>query len=425
MKLFRLLPLIIILTFQGCGKDSSYSLEELSSASTPAEALDSSLEYRIGLFKDQNFDPAKITHIIVVGSAIKEDSDQFFQSGLSRAFRYKEVWPNRQVVIMSTPDVINRTDEQIFDKYNVKVIKKAQGRFTAPVLIKEMKVFPRIASFDFFGHSSPWALKIDDYYAPFDPSGHFEALMELRPNFLPNAFATLNGCNTGFAVAPNLSKALGIPVSGSLTSSVFERVEADGFWYKEDDKNKHNYVTSNRYSYKDKLFCSTGACTRMKASRHNYSSIWGHFKEGGLSFDKFFCNFEDTGDGRCEKGMAMSLMGFPSVRPISPNSSVADFKKVVFDWLCSTGRNDSYFNNCVYGIESAVNRQDLIYRSHSSNELECDFRSCNVKVSCQIDAVTSTPAAGSCRLITLPNPYPTNVAREFLSLMRGFDQIRE
>ena len=426
MKRSALLYLSLFVLIVSCGKSSSLpSPDKKTGAETAIELADKSLEYRVGLFKDEIFDPNKVTHIILVGSAMREDSDQFFQSGLSRAYRYKELWPERQVVIMSTPDVINKTDEQVFSKYNIKVVKKVNARFTAPLFIAEMSVFTKIASFDFYGHSSPWALKIDDYFAPFDPSAHVNALSVLKGNFLPNAYATLNGCNTGFSIAPNLSRALEIPVSGSLTSSVFERLESDGFWYKEDDKNSGQYVTTNKTSYSEKLSCATGACTRMKPSRYNYSSIWGHFKEGGLSFDKFFCNFENRGDGKCEKGMAMSLLGFPSVRPISLKSSVYEYKKVVFDWLCSTGKNSSYFRNCVYGIEDAVNRQDLIYRSHPTNELNCDFNSCNVKVTCTIDTATNTPAPGSCKVVTIPNPQPTNVAQEYLSLMRGFDQIRE
>ncbi len=410
-----------------CGKSSPHS----GSAGSDEEVagsfsdVDKTLEYRVGLFKDSVFDPKKVTHIIVVGSAMKVDSDQFFQSGLSRAHRYKEVFPSRQVVIMSTPDVVKRTDEEIFNKYKIKVVKKVNARFTASLLIKEMSAFSQIASFDFFGHSSPWALKIDDLHAPFDPSGNHNELVALRKSFIPGAYATMNGCNTGFSIAPNLSKALGIPVSGSLTSSVFERVEADGHWYKEGDKNRSNYVTSNRHSFSDKLSCALGVCTRMKASRHNYSSIWGHFKEGGLSFDKFFCNFADAGDGQCEKGMALSLFGFPSVEPVNLNSRESEFKKVVFDWLCSTGKSDNYFNDCANGIEAAIWRDDLVYKSHPSNELHCDFRSCNTKVTCVIDAKTNTPAAGTCKLITTTNPNPSNITREYLSLMRGFDQIRQ
>ncbi len=52
-------------------------------------------EYRLGLFQDTSFDVQKITHVIIVGSAVKEDSNQFFQSGLSRAYRLKELFPDQ------------------------------------------------------------------------------------------------------------------------------------------------------------------------------------------------------------------------------------------------------------------------------------------------------------------------------------------
>ncbi len=416
----------LLLMISSCGKKDGSAGEELKvilpEVTQPTKEFP--LEYRIGLFQDELLDPLKVTHIIVIGSAMHEDSDQFFQSGISRAYRYKELWPERQVVIMSTPDVINRTDEQVFAKYKINVVKKVDLRFTANLLIAEIGAFEKIASLDFFGHSSPWALKIDDVQAPFDPSVHVRALSKLRPKFLPNAYVTLNGCNTGFSIAPDLSSALELPVSGSLTSSVFERIESDGHWYKEDDQSKLRYVSTNRVSYDKKLICATGACTRMKSSRHNYSSFWGYFKDGGLSFDKFFCNFVDF-DGRCERGMAMSLLGFPSVRPISLKTSIEDFKDVVYDWLCSTGSRNNYFKKCIEGIEDAVNQQHLVYQSHPTNELNCDFKSCNVKVECDFEPDSVIPKPGTCRVVTMPNPNPINVASEYVSLINGFIQIQE
>lgn len=412
----------LMMILSSCGKESSTAGEQ---SALEQSSEDKALSYRVGLFKSSNFDPQKITHLIVVGSAMHEDSDQFFQSGLSRAYRYNEVWPNHQIVIISTPDVVGKTDEEVFSKYKINVVKTVNQRFTAPLLLKEISELSKIASFDFFGHSSPWALKLDNINAPFDPGALFYELSALKKNFLPNAYATLNGCNTGFSISPNLSRALEIPVSGTLTSAVFERIESDGFWYKDGDKSKNQYVTTNKNSYKEKLSCLTGVCNRMKSSRHNYSSIWGTFKDGGLSFDKFFCNFTDKGDGRCEQGMAMSLMGFPSVKPINLSSRVSDFRKVVYDWLCSTGRTSDYRESCIEGIESALNRQDLVFRSHPTNELDCDFFSCNSKVECDMDGRTNMPIYGTCRVITTPNARPTNIAREYLSLMRGFDQIRE
>jgi hypothetical protein len=370
---------------------------------------------------DTILDLEKITHIIVVGSAVKEDSDQFFQSGISRALRFKELYPDHQVVIMSSPDVLNSEDSDVFLKFNVLVVKKVLEKFTAKNMILEMNIFNSIASFDFYGHASPWAMKIGDTRAAFSPYENEAGLKELRRKFIPNAFATLNACNTGFMIAPDLSEILQIPVAGTLTSSMFETIESDGFWYKEEDFNKKNYVLSNKTSYGRSVLCSLGFCTRMKSSRENYNSYWGHFTEGGISFSKFFCNFDNT-DGRCERGMAKSIYALASILPLHNDSNTEDFKKVVYDWLCSTGKNKDYFNNCITGIEDAIARYDLIYQSHPTNELMCDFKSCNATVICKFTS-SEDPIAGSCHLKTLINPEPTNITREFLSFMKGHNDL--
>lgn len=413
--------LVLLFALISCGnkpeREITRSTEELKEIKSG--------EYRIGIFKNPLgfLDKDKITHIIVVGSALKEDSDQFFQSGISRAQRYKELWPDHQIVIMSSPDVKNTSDDQVFEKYKISVVKTVYKKFTAPLLLGEIGEFNNIASLDFYGHSSPWAMIIGKSNAAFDPSAHYSELVKLRPKFISDAYVTLNGCNTGFYLAPDLSLGLALPVSGSLTSSMFERIESDGFWYKEGDWNASGYVLFNQFSYKSSLPCSLGLCTRMKSQRGNYSSFWGTFSEGGLSFDKFFCNYKNNKDGRCERGMAMSLLSFPSVRAISIHSSKDEYRSVVFDWLCSTGKTRSYFRRCVNGIEDAIARGDLEYQSHPSNELNCDFRSCNAKVVCKYKSIEEGPIPGSCNVETVPNFAPKNVAREYLSLMKGFEDI--
>lgn len=382
-----------------------------------------STEYRIGIYQDFVLDETRITHIIVAGSAVYEDSDQFFQSSLSRAHRYKELFPDHQVVIISSPDVLNTPDEEVFKKYNVLVAKKVLLKINARILISEIKAFTKIASLDFFGHSSPWSIKIGAANASLAPDEYYSELKALRPNFLPNAYVTLNACNTGFYIASDLSSALKLPVSGALTSSMFERIGADGFWYKEEDSIRGNYTDLNKFSYTQNVICATGLCHRMKPSRWNYNSIWGKFKEGGIGFNKFFCNFNNS-DGRCEKGMANSLLAFPSVKPITIDSPVEDFKKVLYDWLCTTSNDPKSFKECNDGIAAAIARYDLVYKSHPVNELMCDFKSCNTKVICERDP-EGTPKYGTCHLKTPVNPEPTNLAREFVSFMKGHEALKK
>jgi hypothetical protein len=381
-------------------------------------------EYRLGLYKGASLDVNQTTHIIVVGSGVKDDSNGFFQSGVARAQKYKELYPNDQVVIMSSPEVKGADDDEVFQEFNIPVVKLIKESFTAEILLSELKNYPRIASLDFYGHSSPWALKLGKSDAAFVPSIYEKKLRALKANFLRTAVITLNGCNSGFSIAPDLSKYLEIPVSGSLTSTVLERLESDGKWYKEANWHSESGVTVNDVSFDDRLECYLGLCTRMKPTYASYASYWGYFKEGGLSFYKFFCNYENNTDGRCEAGMASSLLSFPSVKSINKDSSAEDFKAVAFDYLCSTHTNRAKYDDCVKGITAAIERGDLVYQSHPTAELNCSFKSCNAKVACKEKRFGSGPKGGSCKLETTIRPNPTNAAQEMISFMKGFDLIK-
>lgn len=375
-------------------------------------------EYRLGLYKETTLDTSKITHVIVVGSAVKEDSNQFFQSGISRAQRYKEIWPDHQIVFLSSPEVRGADDDEVFNQFALPVVKVVKENFTGDRLIAELSQFEKIASLDFYGHSSPWALKLGKSDSSFDPQAYETSLKKIKSKFLPDAYITLSACSTGFVIAPALSRILGLPVAGSLTSSLFERIEADGLWYKEMDWTRENYITENNVTYTEPVQCNDGFCWRMKPSRHSYSSYWGKF-DGGLSFYKFFCDF-DNSNNRCEKVMAKSLLTFPSVKAITENATELEFKEVVFDWLCSTAKNKTYYTNCINGITAAVARGDMVFKSHPDNELICDFKGCQAKIACKGKIFGNGPRGGSCKIDFAPNPAPVNAAREYQALMDGF-----
>lgn len=382
-------------------------------------------EYRLGLYNDSVFDSSQITHIILVGSAVNKDSNQFFQSGIARAHRYKELYPTHQIVIMSSPEVNGISDEKVFAEFNINVYKIVKQTFTAENFFAELAPFQKIASLDFFGHSSPWAIKIGKSNAALDPSAYQVKIASLKSKFTKNAYMTISSCNSGFLIAPEFSRLLEIPVAGALTSSLFERIESDGHWYKEDDYTKENYVDQNNFSFNDNVPCSMGLCVRMKPSRLNYSAYWGEFKEGGLSFYKFFCNFENNSDNKCEKGMASSVLAFSSVKYLSPKPSLENYKEVVFDWLCSSSKNKDYYKSCVNGILNSVKKGDLVYQSHPGNELVCDYKSCKAKVICKSNVFGSGPKGGSCKIEAEINYAPINAAREYLDILKGFKLLMQ
>lgn len=392
-------------------------------AATTAQAYQG--ETRIGLYKDSYLDTNKVTHIIIVGSAVKEDSNQFFQTGVARAEKYKQLNPGNQVVIMSSPEVRGTDDEKVFADFNIPVIEFINKSFTAEILIPQLKKYSQIASLDFYGHSSPWAIKLGKSDAALTPDAYEKKLRGLKANFLRSAYITVNSCSSGFSIAPDLSKYLEIPVSGSLTSSLFERIESDNMFHKEEDYTPDNYVEINSVSFNEDVSCKLGLCYRMKPSPFSYSSYWGNFKEGGLNFYKFFCNYENNNDGRCEAAMAKSLLAFPSVKPINEKSSIEDFKAVAFDYLCTTRTKDK-FDACVNGITVAIERGDNVFQTHIGTELSCNFNTCNASVVCKDKIFGSGPKGGTCKLsVKSLDTAPTNAAREMLSLLKGFKAIQK
>jgi hypothetical protein len=383
-------------------------------------------ETRIGLYKDSVLDTDKITHIIIVGSAVKEDSNQFFQTGIARAEKFKQLYPNEQVVIMSSPEVRGSDDDKIFATFNIPVIQLIKSSFTPEVLLPLLKKYKKIASLDFYGHSSPWSLKLGKSNAALSPDAYEKKIRELKGNFLRTAFITINSCSSGYSIAPDLSKYLEIPVSGSLTSSLFERIESDNRFYKEDDWIQSNYVEINPVSFNEDMSCALGFCYRMKPSQYSYSSYWGYFIEGGLNFYKFFCNYENNNDGRCEKAMAKSLLVFPSVKNISESSTIEEFKSVAFDFICATYKNRAKFDECVSGVSAAIARGDNIYQTIPGPELNCDFNSCNAKVVCKDKVIFGKgPKGGTCHLQVNIKPNPTNAANELVSYIKGFKLIKK
>ena len=140
-------------------------------------------EYLVTALGQSSFVANKVTHIVVVGTSMKKDSDQFFQSGLLQAYKYKELYPDHQVVVISAPDVRNTDNDEVFLKFNLSILKQVDSTLNAYNLVNEMLQFNKIASFDFFGHSSPWAVKLAKKDGTIMPKSHKKHLEKVIPRF--------------------------------------------------------------------------------------------------------------------------------------------------------------------------------------------------------------------------------------------------
>ena len=126
---------------------------------------------------------------------------------------------------------------------------------------------------------------------------------------------------------------------------------------------------------------------RIKPQDSPYRGIWANPDTGfqfALGYYKFFCNYGD--DGSCAKGMARSIHGFPSVKPIDQRSSDADVKEVLADFFCNGTADPSTFDACKAGLFAAASSGAAFSPMKSANDysLECDFTKCEQKLRCNV-----------------------------------------
>jgi hypothetical protein len=355
-------------------------------------------------------DLTKTSRILLVG-----DSDHLAElplwSATTRARRYAQLYPDQQIVLFvtkdSSSDDVAQTGSTVVTRepFGSSVALSDLRRLDANKLIKALDRFPRIASIDFFGHSSPFGalLEAEGDSRTLGPSAPSN-IDVLKDNFArdTNPYVTFNGCNGGAHTAPELSKRWQVPISGAMTGTNFQVLMSDGRWYFNDEgfsppgttemrKNTRSFADQSQPS------CSAGACMRMKPQDSPYRGVWADPDTGfqyGLGYYKFFCDFPDA--DACSKGMAESLYAFPSTIPIDKNSSDADVKEVLADFFCSGTKDPAWFDGCRTNLFAAVDSGAAFSPMKTANDYshECTFTGCEQKFRCK--EVNGVPQKKSC-----------------------------
>jgi hypothetical protein len=367
-------------------------------------------------------DTTKTTHLIVVGYSHGQGT-QFAQAAMARARRYRELYPSHQVVFFGAVEAgMGLSDSQVLVGLGAKVISDDPNeKFYDEVLIKRMRAFSALASFDFYGHSSPWGIGVEATGPRLGTDSKVD-LSLARGSFTSDAYATLNGCNAGRALAPVLSEAWRIPVLGALTGTNFQALHSDGRWYVNDPGRAPStqWAGTNTKSYVTPVPCSLGGCLRLKPENAPYRGYWGSF-EGGLGHFQSFCNYDHVW-GDCERRMALSMMASVSVEALTPLSSREAFENVVFDWLCPNDATSLRFQECKTGLRQAVASASG-YSSFRGKPLECSDAGCADNMSCSHNA-SGAPLPGTCSDHVSTASAPMAQVREYQRYMAGFDALR-
>lgn len=396
-----LIPLALGLTALGCSAE----------AGDPTEETGDSEDNLVATFdKRGSIDLTKPSHILLVGDSDKLGNLPMFAAA-GRARRYAQLYPNDQIVLFITQDakavdVANTGSTAVTEEPFGTVALSDLTRLSGPKLVAAMDRFRKIASIDFFGHSSPFGALLEATAGDgrvLDPS----SVGVLADNFdrSRDPYVTLNGCNGGVEAASKMSKLLRVPVSGALTGTNFQELMSDGKFYIGDDGFFPAGLTravKNDKSFGDRSApgCWRGACVRMKPQDAPYRGVWADPESGfqyTLAYYKFFCDFDDPSK-TCEKGMARSLHAFMSDRTLDAASSDDDMKAVLADWFCTRSTDPAWFDRCKADLEAAVAEDKPFTSQRTAREfaLECDKAGCGLQHEFRCTRVNGVPQKKTC-----------------------------
>ena len=374
------------------------------------------------------------THVFVIGYA-GGLSDQFFRTAVGKAQRYRELYPQHQIVVIG-PDKID-TKSRYLNSYSsyrkrlkrldLNLVRLNEKWLTSHRLIPILDKFQRIKSLEFFSHSAAHkGVGLDDIdsTSPLYRYKRFNektpGLTKLKDNLTEDSYIMLHGCNSGFLTAPALAKILGVPAAGSLSSTNFQEPFSDGNWYFNDSgryPSDLHRLSANPDSYsKSNGSCRQGLCSRLRPEQSPYTGYWGRLN-AGLSHYKFFCGQKKAGS-RCKRAMAKAFMAQIGILPLDTTSTVEAFKSALREFLCPDASRPEAQKNC----QSALRRAEMDSRvtAHGMRRgkvLNCSFEKCDLKLRCGEES-------GSCKILSAAkNPRPQTMVREYLAYIEGFQLL--
>lgn len=397
-----------------CGGESAPTAGENAAAGTEDELVAT-------FDQEGNIDLARRTRVLLVG-----DSDKLAASPLhaatTKARRYAELYPNDQIVLFTTQDVseaeLTRAGAELVENEPFGTVRVTDlTRLSTANLVAALDRFAKIASLDFYGHSSPFGLLLESKPGEgrvVDPA----AVGVLKNNFerAANPYVTLNGCNAGVSTAADLSRAWGVPVSGAMTASNFQELRTDGRFYRNDPASYPaglKAASRNEVSYGDAApSCSNGACTRMRPDNYPYYGVWAPEAgmQYGLNYYKFFCDFADR--DVCTKGMAASLHGQVSDHPVDASSSDAEVREALADYFCTREQDPAWFEQCKAGLFDSVDNGTAFSPMKIQNDysLECDFKRCEQEFRCKMQG--GVPEKHTCTWLSANCPSNISSPKE-------------
>lgn len=330
--------------------------------------------YSIFTIKPYNWSKVKTVDVFIAGYG-EEMGLQFLYGAITRAQVHDDLYPDsRAQVIMWAEEWNKRKDRQVLRDRGFTILE-VNGRHLRNSKIEEyLFQLPSISSLHIVSHNA--AFQGSAIQRATDRLGADNFPWEkLRSKMTNDSYVFLHGCNTGFLVAPGISKRLQRPVLGSMTSTDFEEIFANGKWYHNNaqfDQHPSGMKKQARSGelHSQNFSCWKGFCHRMSPNIHPYRGHWGRYQVG-LPYYQAFCNYGDnlnTGDKGCRAGVKAAIYTTATISPKSWQDKVEDF-------MCPRMADPEVLENC-----KAVLRGESEKRVFWGNTVSCNLRGCDFKL---------------------------------------------
>lgn len=377
----------------------------------------------ISTYKKESIQYDLPTRVLVTGDG-RDQETQFQELANSKALKYSELYPDEQIVLLAKNESkFTSTNKNLLRSWGFIIQSDKSNTFSGEALVRELAKFSKIASIDIFSHgAAQFGLYLENSLNRLSVTTL--GIDKLKGHFTEDAFIFMHGCNTGFILAPFISKILEIPVAASLTSTDFQKLHSDGDFYLTDKGFYPNsdWARKNKISYKNESGCRYGKCLRLKPDNHPYIGYWGEYFDGGLPFYKFFC--PNVIEEKCKRVMAKSLFSFIGTTNLTLDSGIEDYKKALVDFLCPISAKRNIRSECEMNLENALLTKDDTYSPFKGVLLDCNFKNCNFDFKCSRILSASIPDAKKCSLINKSNRKATTLVKEYRAYLSGFDLIK-
>lgn len=377
-----------------------------------------------------SLDVKRRTHFVIAGEG-KELLIKTQEAALTKALYLKKMFPQDQVIFIS--DFVDPEDSFKWNQLEVVHYVRSRepylNRLSAVTVIDYLDWFSQIASIEIFSHANIHnGVLLAKGYQIGTFAEHFVYAGKLKNNFTSDAYAIMFGCNSGWMLAPRLSEVWGIPVAGSFTGSIVERIGPGGVFYDVDHKTVQ-FPESNLG-----VSCEAGACLRMVVQNAPYGGLWGRFEVKALNFFKFFCRGLKDNMDRCFKGMAQSVLGavhgFKNLK-VKDKINFQTYRSIVNEFLCSKnwqGRRDDcihFLNSYDLKSKSFALPRNSFYMLGNQGQLHADFEGHNYKITV-LDDVQMMAVKRKYEFTEITDVKNVDtLAREFEAYMQAFKTLNQ